>query len=64
MFFTLWDRLLGTLRLESEREPGAGDIGIQDCPHFPQLYARQLAVPFDADDPCVQASVEKKASAG
>jgi sterol desaturase/sphingolipid hydroxylase (fatty acid hydroxylase superfamily) len=56
LFLTLWDRLLGTLRLPSERKPVAGDIGIQDCPHFPQLYARQLAVPFDADDPCVQAS--------
>jgi sterol desaturase/sphingolipid hydroxylase (fatty acid hydroxylase superfamily) len=60
LFFTFWDRLLGTLRLPSERKPGAGDIGIQDCPHFPQLYARQLAVPFDADDPCVQASLEKQ----
>jgi sterol desaturase/sphingolipid hydroxylase (fatty acid hydroxylase superfamily) len=60
LFFTLWDRLLGTLRLPSERKPAAGDIGIQDCPHFPQLYARQLAVPFDADDPCVQASLEKQ----
>lgn len=60
LFLTFWDRLLGTFRLPSERKPGAGDIGIQDCPHFPQRYARQLVVPFDADDPCVQASLEKQ----
>ncbi len=46
LFFTAWDRLLGTLRMESERPPGAGDVGIQDSPHFPQNYARQLALPF------------------
>jgi sterol desaturase/sphingolipid hydroxylase (fatty acid hydroxylase superfamily) len=56
LFFTLWDRLLGTLRFPSERKHGGGDIGIQDCPHFPQVYARQLAVPFDPNGPCVEAS--------
>jgi sterol desaturase/sphingolipid hydroxylase (fatty acid hydroxylase superfamily) len=58
LFFTFWDWLLGTLRLQSGRKPSAGDIGIQDCQHFPQLYARQLAVPFDAADPCVKTSIE------
>lgn len=46
LFFTLWDRMLGTLRLESERTPRAGDVGIQDAPHFPQNYVKQLAMPF------------------
>ena len=49
LFFTLWDRLLGTLRSESERAPGVGDVGIQDRPHFPQDYVKQLALPFRGD---------------
>jgi sterol desaturase/sphingolipid hydroxylase (fatty acid hydroxylase superfamily) len=46
LFFTLWDRLLGTLRLESERAPIAGDVGIGDRPDFPQRYVTQLVLPF------------------
>jgi sterol desaturase/sphingolipid hydroxylase (fatty acid hydroxylase superfamily) len=46
LFFTLWDDLLGTLRLASPRAPVAGDIGIQDRPDFPQVYLRQLVMPF------------------
>ena len=56
LFFTVWDRLLGTFRLPSEWRPGIGDIGIQDCPHFPQVYSRQLKLPFDSNGPCVEAS--------
>lgn len=56
LFFTLWDRVLGTLRLPDARKPGIGDIGIQDCPHFPQAYARQLVVPFDPNGPCAEAA--------
>jgi sterol desaturase/sphingolipid hydroxylase (fatty acid hydroxylase superfamily) len=56
LFFTLWDRLLGTFRLTSERRPGVDDIGIQDCQHFPQAYVRQLVLPFERDFPCTERS--------
>ena len=46
LFFTLWDDLLGTLRVDAPRAPVAGDIGIQDRPDFPQVYLRQLVMPF------------------
>ncbi len=46
LFFTLWDRALGTLRLEAKRPPIAGDIGVQDEPSFPQTYLAQLKLPF------------------
>jgi sterol desaturase/sphingolipid hydroxylase (fatty acid hydroxylase superfamily) len=55
LFFTFWDRLLGTFRLPSGRRLGMGDIGIQDCPDFPQVYARQVALPFDPNGPCPEA---------
>jgi sterol desaturase/sphingolipid hydroxylase (fatty acid hydroxylase superfamily) len=50
LFFTFWDRLLGTWRLRSERAPAEGDIGIQDRPHFPQTYVRQVVLPFRNDE--------------
>jgi sterol desaturase/sphingolipid hydroxylase (fatty acid hydroxylase superfamily) len=56
LFFTLWDRILGTFRLGSERRPGSADIGIQDCPHFPQVYVRQLVLPFERESPCMEPS--------
>jgi sterol desaturase/sphingolipid hydroxylase (fatty acid hydroxylase superfamily) len=59
LFFTFWDRLLGTFRLPSARRPGIGDIGIQDCKHFPQAYTRQLVLPFDPNGPCAEASPTK-----
>jgi sterol desaturase/sphingolipid hydroxylase (fatty acid hydroxylase superfamily) len=59
LFFTFWDRLLGTFRLPSERRPDIGDIGIQDCWHFPQVYTRQLVLPFDPNGPCAEASPTK-----
>ena len=46
LFFTLWDRMFGTLKLGSERAPSVGDIGIQDHRHFPQHYMTQLVLPF------------------
>ena len=55
----VWDRLLGTFRLPSARRPGIGDIGIQDCLHFPQVYSRQLTLPFDPAGPCAEASPTK-----
>jgi sterol desaturase/sphingolipid hydroxylase (fatty acid hydroxylase superfamily) len=56
LFFTAWDRLLGTYQLPHERKPRVGDIGIQDCPHYPQDYATQLKAPFDPDGFCPQVS--------
>lgn len=52
LFSTLWDRLLGSFRPGSDRAPRAADIGIQDCPNFPQRYARQLRIPFERSSPC------------
>jgi len=52
LFFTAWDRLLGTYQIPDERKPTVGDIGIQDCPHYPQDYAMQLRAPFDPDGFC------------
>jgi sterol desaturase/sphingolipid hydroxylase (fatty acid hydroxylase superfamily) len=46
LFFTLWDSLLATLKLDSERVPSTGDIGIQNQPHYPQHYMTQLVLPF------------------
>jgi sterol desaturase/sphingolipid hydroxylase (fatty acid hydroxylase superfamily) len=46
VFFTMWDRALGTLRLTSECEPRSGHIGVQDQPDYPQHYMTQLATPF------------------
>lgn len=52
LFLTLWDRALGSFKLGPDRRPGAADIGIQDCPNFPQVYARQLRIPFERESPC------------
>jgi sterol desaturase/sphingolipid hydroxylase (fatty acid hydroxylase superfamily) len=46
VFLTVWDRLLGTFRLASERPPSIGDIGIEDQPDYPQRYLSQLVMPF------------------
>jgi sterol desaturase/sphingolipid hydroxylase (fatty acid hydroxylase superfamily) len=46
LFFTFWDRALGTFRASSQRAPAAGDIGVQDQPCYPQRYWDQLALPF------------------
>jgi len=55
LFFTVWDRLLSTYQLPGARKPTIGDIGIQDCPHYPQDYATQLRAPFDPDGFCPKA---------
>jgi sterol desaturase/sphingolipid hydroxylase (fatty acid hydroxylase superfamily) len=62
LFLTLWDRLLGTFKLNSDRLPRATDIGIQDCPNFPQIYARQLRVPFEEGFPCGETSAPESAA--
>jgi sterol desaturase/sphingolipid hydroxylase (fatty acid hydroxylase superfamily) len=46
LFFTWWDRWLGTLKLDAARNPSVGDIGIQDHGEFPQDYMTQLVLPF------------------
>jgi len=46
LFFTFWDRALGTFRASSQRAPAAGDIGVQDQPCYPQRYWQQLTLPF------------------
>ena len=46
LFFTFWDRLLGTLRFENERAPRLGDIGLQNGLDVPQRYVQQLMQPF------------------
>jgi sterol desaturase/sphingolipid hydroxylase (fatty acid hydroxylase superfamily) len=46
LFFTVWDRILGTFRSASECVPLAGDIGVQDQPWYPQRYLAQLTLPF------------------
>ncbi len=48
LFFSIWDRLLGTFRASSHQLPGRGDIGLQDEPCYPQHYWEQLALPFRA----------------
>jgi sterol desaturase/sphingolipid hydroxylase (fatty acid hydroxylase superfamily) len=48
LFFTWWDRILGTFKLDAARNPSAGDIGIQDHAEFPQDYMAQLKLPFKA----------------
>jgi sterol desaturase/sphingolipid hydroxylase (fatty acid hydroxylase superfamily) len=59
LFLTVWDRMLGSFRLSADRLPGAADIGIQDCPHFPQDYARQLKIPFEPAMPCEEAAARE-----
>lgn len=47
LFTTLWDRMLGTFHPEPPRAIGAGDLGIDEVPHFPRgSYVEQLVFPF------------------
>jgi sterol desaturase/sphingolipid hydroxylase (fatty acid hydroxylase superfamily) len=46
LFFTIWDRALGTYLPAAECAPRTGDIGVQDQPRCSQSYLDQLAVPF------------------
>ncbi len=62
LFLTVWDKMLGSYRPGSAGKPGVADIGIQDCPHFPQNYARQLKIPFEPGSPCDHASASEQAS--
>ena len=46
LFFTIWDRALGTFRLAAHPRLAAGDIGVEGKPSYPQSYLAQLALPF------------------
>lgn len=46
LFFTLWDRLLGTFQPEPSRRIEAKDMGVDEVPDFPKGYIQQLVFPF------------------
>jgi len=46
LFFTWWDRVLGTLQAEPPRPVGANDLGVDEVPDFPKSYLEQLVFPF------------------
>ncbi|WP_085693933.1 MULTISPECIES: sterol desaturase family protein [unclassified Pseudomonas] len=46
LFFTVWDRLLGTAFHTQDYRIGAGDLGIGSRPDFPRDYVAQLLDPF------------------
>ncbi|MCB1520221.1 MAG: sterol desaturase family protein [Hyphomicrobiaceae bacterium] len=46
LFFTIWDRMLGTLTPESSRPIQAHDMGVDEVPEFPKTYWQQLVFPF------------------
>lgn len=46
LFFTVWDRMLGTTVWEPERRFTSDDIGIGAEPDFPVGYLDQVRRPF------------------
>lgn len=46
LFFSFWDRLLGTALHLPEYRVGSDDLGIGSRPDYPQLYPDQLLEPF------------------
>lgn len=46
LFFTVWDRMLGTFHPKPPREIHANDLGIDEVPNFPKTYWEQLIFPF------------------
>ena len=46
LFFTFWDRILGTFQPEPSRPIAAHDMGIDELPDFPKSYLQQLILPF------------------
>lgn len=46
LFFTVWDRMLGTLQLQASRPIGSNDLGIDSEPNFPRSYWQHLLHPF------------------
>ncbi|MEM9026898.1 MAG: sterol desaturase family protein [Pseudomonadota bacterium] len=46
LFFTVWDRMLGTFQPEPPRPITSNDMGIDEVPNFPKTYWQQLLFPF------------------
>ena len=46
LFFTAWDRVLGTFQAEPSKPIAAHDMGIDELPNFPKSYLQQLVLPF------------------
>jgi sterol desaturase/sphingolipid hydroxylase (fatty acid hydroxylase superfamily) len=46
LFFTIWDRLLGTFHAEPPRPITAKDMGIDEVPQFPKGYFEQVMFPL------------------
>ncbi len=46
LFFSHWDKLFGTYHPEPPRPITAGDMGIDEVPHFPKTFWEQLVFPF------------------
>jgi sterol desaturase/sphingolipid hydroxylase (fatty acid hydroxylase superfamily) len=47
LFFTIWDKLLGTFNEKPSREITAKDIGIDEVPNFPRhSFVEQMIFPF------------------
>jgi sterol desaturase/sphingolipid hydroxylase (fatty acid hydroxylase superfamily) len=46
LLLTCWDRMLGTFHEKPPREIKAGDLGVDEIPHFPKSYLEQLFLPL------------------
>lgn len=46
LFFSVWDRLLGTALHRPDYRLDSTDMGIGDQPDYPRDYAGQLLAPF------------------
>lgn len=46
LFFSFWDRLLGTAAEAPGYRVGSEDLGIGSCPDYPQNYPGQMLEPF------------------
>lgn len=46
LFFTFWDRMLGTFHAEPPRPIQAHDMGIDEVPNFPKNYVDHLVFPI------------------
>ena len=46
LFFTLWDRIMGTFNPKPSREIHAYDMGIDEVPRLPETYIGQFMFPF------------------
>ncbi|MEL7303895.1 MAG: sterol desaturase family protein, partial [Pseudomonadota bacterium] len=46
LFFTVWDRLIGSYNDRPSRTIEAGDMGIDEVPQFPKGYFEQLLFPL------------------